>query len=119
MQSVVVLTPADVSWKVAESQASAVGSGVLYRKLGGVLEIMLNATCTAYISSEATLAILPTGFRPARNVLGTLIRYTSATDTTPDVRRCTLGADGRLLNSGGLVFAAGYTIIVSLQTPLA
>lgn len=80
---------------------------------------MLNTSCTASIANGATLAILPDGFKPMGNVLGTICRYTCPTDTTPDVRRCALGSDGRLLNNSGLTFAAGHTIIVSLQTPLA
>lgn len=78
------MQPKDLDWQLATSTHPAIAGKLYYRKLGGKLEVMCQATLTAAVTSGAVLGSIPVSCSAA---LGTLQRYTSSTDATPDVRR--------------------------------
>ena len=118
MQTVVMMQLYDVTWNEAPLQPTATQNAIRYRKLDGLLEITCNIKLTGSVASGATLCVLHVGMRPISSAIGTLYRYTSDTDTTPDVRKCTLGVDGKLVNTSGLAFITGYTIQVRLEVAI-
>ena len=114
VKSVAVMQPQDLAWQLATSTHPAIAGKLYYRKLGGMLEVMCQVNLAAAVTSGAVL-----GSIPVRCIadLGTLQRYTSSTDTSPDVRRCSISSDGVITNTSGLAFVAGYTLSLSLITP--
>ena len=108
-----VVLPQDLAWQLATSTHPAIAGKLYYRKLGGMLEVLCQAAIGAPVNSGAVLGSIPVSCSAA---LGTLQRYTSSTDTTPDVRRCSISSAGVITNTSGLAFAAGYTLLLSLIT---
>ena len=87
------------------------------RKLAGCLEISATKKLTVALPSGATICKLPladlSGYTlPA---WGLLCRYTSDTDTAPDIRRVQLMPDGKLVNNSGIACNIGHTISIELK----
>ena len=104
-----------LDWQLADSTHPALAGKLFYRNLGGMLEVMCQATLNAPVNSGAVLGSIPVSCIAA---LGTLQRYTSTSDTTPDVRRCSINEFGLVTNSSGLAFSAGHTLVLSVITKI-
>ena len=113
VNTVTVALPQDLAWQLATSTHPAIAGKLYYRKLGGMLEVMCQVNLTAAVTSGAVLGSIPVSCIAA---LGTLQRYTSSTDATPDVRRCSISSAGVITNTSGLEFASGDTLSLSLIT---
>lgn len=112
---VTVMQQQDVAWQSAISAHPAIAGKLFYRNLGGMLEVMCQATLNASVTSGAVLGSIPLSCIAG---LGTLQRYTSTSDTTPDVRRCSINEFGLVTNSSGLAFSAGHTLVLSVITKI-
>ena len=115
VNTVTVVLPQDLAWQLATSTHPAIAGKLYYRKLGGMLEVMCQVNLTAAVTSGAVLGSIPVSCIAA---LGTLQRYTSTSDTTPDVRRCSINEFGLVTNSSGLAFSAGHTLVLSVITKI-
>ena len=116
VSSVMVVQQQDLQWNVSTSTHPALAGKLFYRNLGGMLEVRCQSKLTSAITSGAVLGTISLQCLPA---FGTVNRYTADTDTTPDVRRCNISADGVLTNSSGLAFNAGHTLDLRLITQTA
>lgn len=116
VSSVMVVQQQDLQWKVSTSTHPALAGKLFYRNLGGMLEVRCQSKLTSAITSGAVLGTIPLQVQAS---LGTISRFTTDADTTPDVRRCSISSAGVLTNSSGLAFNIGYIIDLQLATPTA
>lgn len=118
MEQIKILHPHCVSFKPVPSSHPAFGGGILIRTLGNAVELYAQVTLTASVLAGAKIAELPAaaliGVASVYPVSGEMLRYTSAADTTPDVRRCLLKQDGFLYNASGFALSAGQIVILKL-----
>ena len=105
----------DVTFKAAQIAHPALSGKVLYRELGGMLEVSCQVKLGEAVTSGAVLCTIPTSCVPA---IGLMYRYTSDADTAPDVRQCKISSTGVISNTSGLAFNVGYTMVFSVTTPL-
>ena len=115
VQTVKVVQASDLAFKDVTTVHPALVGKLKYQALGSRLVVECQVKLTAAVTSGAVLGTIPVQCLPA---VGTLLRYTSDTDTAPDMRQCRIGAGGVITNTSGLAFNAGHTLLLNLSTTL-
>ena len=110
-----VVQTSDIELNVAQLTHPAFAGKLLYRKLGGRLEVFCQVKLQAAVASGSVLGNIPVSCVPA---IGTVHRYTADNDTAPDIRQCKIDAHGVITNTSGLAFSIGHTVVVQLSTNL-
>lgn len=110
-----VVQASDIELKFAQLTHPALAGKLLYRSLGGRLEVFCQVKLQATLASGSVLGSIPASCVPA---IGTVYRYTADNDTAPDVRQCKISANGVITNTSGLAFSIGHTLILQLYTNL-
>ena len=116
VNTVKVLQESDLAFKVAAVAHPALLGKLEYQTIGGKLVVECQVKLMTTLASGAVLGTIPVQCLAA---IGTLQRYTSDTDTAPDVRQCRISSSGVITNTSGLAFSSGYTLLLNLSTRLA